>query len=388
MSDTQFDYYYGSEGDQFSFIRIPKLMLLDPKFQALSLKSIILYGFLLDRMNLSMRRGWVDEDNRVYIRFRIKEIMADMNVCEKTAIGYLAELEKLGLVEKEKTGMGMGNKLYVKNFISPDLRSKAFITSKNYSNGENESASKKRDLAENVDNSENSEVCKASKINITVENGSNGTVENDGYGAVSFSGDDTVRNYSQSNTEYINNKYINNKGSDNESNLINRHIDGFLGIYKFKAKRRVDKDSIDMMDPSNIYREGLREQFEYDSLIHDYKYDRDRIDELIEIMVEMLMNPNPKQIISGIEYTAEMVKGRIVHMNHSHMQYMLSCLKNNCTKVGNIKGYLKTTVFNAPATIDSYYQAEVNYDMSHPVQPENSGRAYDFDELEKMVLSN
>ena len=396
MSDTQFDYYYGSEGDQFSFIRIPKLMLLDPKFQALSLKSIILYGFLLDRMNLSMRRGWVDEDNRVYIRFRIKEIMADMNVCEKTAIGYLAELEKLGLVEKEKTGMGMGNKLYVKNFISPDLRSKAFITSKNYSNGENESASKKRDFAENVDNSENSEVCKASKINITVENGSNGTVdfygneavENDGYGAVSFSGDDTVRNYSQSNTEYINNKYINNKGSDNESNPINRHIDGFLGIYKYKAKRTVDEDSIDMMDPSNIYREGLREQFEYDSLIHDYKYDRDRIDELIEIMVEMLMNPNPKQIISGIEYTAEMVKGRIVHMNYSHMQYMLSCLKNNCTKVGNIKGYLKATVFNAPATIDSYYQAEVNYDMSHPVQSNNSERAYDFDELEKMVLSN
>ena len=98
MSDTQFDYYYGSEGDQFSFIRIPKLMLLDPKFQALSLKSIILYGFLLDRMNLSMRRGWLDEDNRVYIRFRIKEIMEDMNVCEKTAIGYLAELEKIGLV--------------------------------------------------------------------------------------------------------------------------------------------------------------------------------------------------------------------------------------------------------------------------------------------------
>ena len=131
VSDAQFDYYYGSEGDQFSFIRIPKLMLLDPKFQALSLKSIILYGFLLDRMNLSMRRGWLDEDNRVYIRFRIKEIMEDMNVCEKTAIGYLAELEKIGLVEKDKKGMGMGNKLYVKNFISPNLRSKHSLPVKN-----------------------------------------------------------------------------------------------------------------------------------------------------------------------------------------------------------------------------------------------------------------
>ena len=405
VSDTQFDYYYGSEGDQFSFIRIPKLMLLDPKFQALSLKSIILYGFLLDRMNLSMRRGWLDEDNRVYIRFRIKEIMEDMNVCEKTAIGYLAELEKIGLVEKDKKGMGMGNKLYVKNFISPDLRSKAFITSKKYSNGETESTSKNRNPAENVDNFENSEVCKASKINITVENGGNETVdfygdeavENDGYDAVSFSGDDTVKSYSQSNTdlcntEYINNKNINNininNGCDNLSNPIYRQNEGFFLIYRNKAKRFVGDNLIDTMDISNIYRTGLRVQFEYENLRFDYQRDREMVDELIEIMVEMLMNPNPKQIISGIEYTAEMIKGRILHMNSSHMEYMITCLKNNQSKVGNIKGYLRATVFNASVTIDNYYQAEVNYDLSHPIPPKSNSRTYDFEALEREVLAN
>ena len=142
------------------------------------------------------------------------------------------------------------------------------------------------------------------------------------------------------------------------------------------------------MGISSIYRTGLRVQFEYENLRFDYQKDREMVDELIEIMVEMLMNPNPKQIISGIEYTGEMIKGRILHMNSSHIEYMVTCLKNNQSKVGNIKGYLKATVFNASVTIDNYYQAEVNYDLSHPIPPKSNSRTYDFEALEREVLAN
>ena len=63
----EFDYYYGSQADQFSFIRIPRMLLTEEKFSSLTLQSKMLYSVLLDRMSLSMKNGWFDEENRVYI---------------------------------------------------------------------------------------------------------------------------------------------------------------------------------------------------------------------------------------------------------------------------------------------------------------------------------
>ena len=91
MTENKFDYYYGAEGDQFSFIRIPKLMLFDPKFKDLSLGAKMLYGLLLDRMNNSIKHGWIDENNHVYIRYKIKDIQSALNLSENTATKYLME---------------------------------------------------------------------------------------------------------------------------------------------------------------------------------------------------------------------------------------------------------------------------------------------------------
>lgn len=66
-----FNYYYGNQADQFSFVRIPKLMLKDKQFADLSLAAKMLYGLLLDRMGVSMKNGWLDEENRVYIIYQI-----------------------------------------------------------------------------------------------------------------------------------------------------------------------------------------------------------------------------------------------------------------------------------------------------------------------------
>ena len=75
--ETIFDYYYGMESE------IPKLLLFDPKFSDLSLGAVMLYGLLLDRMGLSTRRGWRDEEGKVYIRYKIKDIECDLNLSEK-----------------------------------------------------------------------------------------------------------------------------------------------------------------------------------------------------------------------------------------------------------------------------------------------------------------
>lgn len=81
-----FDYFYGDQADLFSFYRIPKLLFTDPRFRNLSTESKTLYGILLDRMSLSARNGWRDEDGRVYIIFTVEEIRESLSCGNKKAI--------------------------------------------------------------------------------------------------------------------------------------------------------------------------------------------------------------------------------------------------------------------------------------------------------------
>ena len=94
MSDNiQFNYFYGTEADMFTFYRIPKLLVTDEYFKSVSNDAKMLYGLMLDRMSLSMKNGWVDEENRVYINFSIEDVMEYLNVGRNTAVKMLAELD-------------------------------------------------------------------------------------------------------------------------------------------------------------------------------------------------------------------------------------------------------------------------------------------------------
>lgn len=118
--DNIFDYYYGDEGEQFSYIRIPKLLIKDEKFRALSDRAKMLYGILLDRMSLSRQNKWLDDENRVYIFFPIAEITKELNCTAPTACKAMAELdaeEGIGLIERKKRGQGKPDIIYVKNFV-------------------------------------------------------------------------------------------------------------------------------------------------------------------------------------------------------------------------------------------------------------------------------
>lgn len=116
-----FDYYYGISSEQYSFYRIPKSLMFGDDFRELSLQAKLLYGLLLDRMGMSSKRKWIDNENRVYVEYPISEIQDDMNVSKKKAIEYLKELEAVGLVMKKVIGFGSPNRLYVtsKDYINP-----------------------------------------------------------------------------------------------------------------------------------------------------------------------------------------------------------------------------------------------------------------------------
>ena len=114
-----FDYFYGAQAEQFSFYRVPKVLFTKEQFKQLSAEAKILYGIMLDKLNLSVKNKWGDEKGRVYIIYTIEQIMADMNCADQKATKLLDELEKkCGLIERKRQGLGKPNLIFVKNFIT------------------------------------------------------------------------------------------------------------------------------------------------------------------------------------------------------------------------------------------------------------------------------
>ena len=112
-----------------------------------------------------------------------------------------------------------------------------------------------------------------------------------------------------------------------------------------------------------IYREIIKDKIEYDHLIQNCNIDVDRLNEIVDLMLETVCTARKSIRIAGDDYPAELVKSKFLKLNSSHIEFVLDCMRENTTKVRNIKQYLKAVLFNAPSTIDSYYTALVNHDL-------------------------
>ena len=129
MSEIQFKYFYGTEADTFTFYRIPKLLVTHSYFDNVSNDAKMLYGLMLDRMSLSAKNGWFDEENRVFIKFSIKDAMKLLKIGKNKAIKLFAELDTVdgvGLIERKNQGQGKPAVIYVKSFMSEVLNSNRF----------------------------------------------------------------------------------------------------------------------------------------------------------------------------------------------------------------------------------------------------------------------
>ena len=115
-----------------------------------------------------------------------------------------------------------------------------------------------------------------------------------------------------------------------------------------------------------IYREIICDNIEYDILLQDKRIDRDRLDEIVDIILETVCSSRKKIRIAGDDYPAELVKSKFMKLNSSHIEFVFDCLRENTTKIRNIRQYLRAVLFNAPSTIDSYYTALVAHDMAQP----------------------
>lgn len=129
-------------------------------------------------------------------------------------------------------------------------------------------------------------------------------------------------------------------------------------IYPASSETSARNDRIDRIE---AYREIIKENVEYEYLVR--RYGSERMDELVELMLETVLSQRPYIRIAGDDYPREIVKSRFLKVTSSHVEYVFDCLDKNTVKVRNIKSYLLASLYNAPATMDSYYRAEVNHDL-------------------------
>ena len=277
------DYFYGQSGELFSYFRIPKALFQDHRFRQLSTDARTLYGILLDRMSLSVKNGWLDEQGRVYIIYTVREVQESLCCAEHKAVKLFRELEDMDLIERKRRGLGRPSLIYVKDFSSGLPKAQ-------------------------------------------------------------------VQNCPNSNSGAV------------ESAIL---------VQPKPQANKTDKNNTEWNDPDPIYSGGIREQLE------DYFYqalevnlllrlcpdEEDTIYQIVDLLVDTCSTKRKMLRIAGDDKPAEVVRSRLKKLNADHIRFVLDSLAENTAPVRNMKQYLLAMLYNAPTTMNLYYQNKTNHDL-------------------------
>lgn len=321
---VSFQYFYGTQADQYSFYRIPKALFQDEYFRCLSSDAKILYGLMLDRMSLSIKNQWFDAKNRAYIYFSIEDIMELLNCGRNKAIKSLQELDSetgIGLIEKKRQGFGKTNIIYVKSFMIEEAKQE----------------SEKSDTEKFIKQTNEEKETHVEVYKTNFKKSQKQTPR---------SPENKLQEVYISNPNYTNISY--NKQSDNESDLIQSEGMG------------LDSDGKSIFQ---AYEEMIKENMDFDALLDVHPLEKELVQGIYELIMETVLCQNDRVLIASSWYPAELVKSKFMKLKYAHIEYVMECFRKNTTKVKNIKKYLLAALFNAPSTIDGYYTAEVNHDM-------------------------
>ena len=283
------DYFYGQAGELFSFYRIPKALFQEPRFQSLSTDAKTLYGILLDRMSLSVKNGWLDEQNRVFIIFTIEDVKRALCCADNKATKLLRELEKFGLIERKRRGLGKPSLVYVKNF----------------------SAESSKSIFQNRD----------------------------------FHDSGGFKNASQDPSKSRCNKTKENDTEMSETDPFN-------------------SEEADGMSKRTQLEEYFSQSLEMDLLLRLYPDDEDTLYQIVNLLVDTCATNRKTLRIAGDDKPAEVVRSRFMKLNADHICFVLKRLAENSSPIRNMKQYLLASLYNAPTTMQLYYQNQANHDLS------------------------
>ena len=308
-----YSYYTSALASQNAFFRLPRALYEKECFRGLSNDAKTLYALMLDRMSLSLANQWLDEDGKVYINYSLEDIMTTLNCGKTKAVALLKELDSesgIGLIEKKNMGIAKASVFYVMNFICED-----------------ETAEEKQGL----DSSEERAGIVSAEEDAVFNNRTHACLENE---------HDRVQNLNP------------NKNNINKTNMS-----------KTNPILSINLTPEETIDEIEGYREIIKENIEYDSLLLAHPYDQEMVEGIFDLILETVLSKNGEITIAGDVYPKNLVKSKFLKLNYSHVEYVINCLGKNTTKVRNIKSYLLASLFNAGSTISSYYRAEVNHDM-------------------------
>ena len=345
----KFDYYYGIEAEQFSFYRVPRLLIKDERFKGLSSDAKLLYGLMLDRMSLSMKNGWLDDENRAYIIYTIDNIREDLGCSKEKAVKVLAELDAnkgIGLVEKIRRGLGKPDIIYVKNFIIQDEGRKEPL------NADVSTEVGKTDFKRSEKPTSRSQENRLQEVGKTDFSRSEKLT--------SRGRENQLQEVGETDPNYTNyNQTENNYTDVSNTNPINLSV-GSEGGGRTQGKG----DMIDVIDETSAYMALIRDNLEYEyHMEYDQHGDKELYEEIYETVCDVVCVKRRTIRINGEEYPYELVKSRFLKLNSGHAEYVMSCMRETVTKITNIRAYLITALYNAPSTMSHYYQQEVQHDM-------------------------
>ena len=335
----QFDYFYGNEAEQFTFYRIPKILITSPHFKKISDSAKILYGLMLDRMSLSIRNGWLDDDNRAYIFFTTNDVMEQMCCGTEKATKMLTELDSekgIGLIERVKQGQGKPAIIYLKKFYELEDTARSTKLSEIESQDFQESKVKTFENRKTRLSEIESQDFRKSK-NKTFENRKSGLSE-----IKSLEFRKSKCNYNNINNTDINYIYPINQDNYNIQNSDTQNEEEWIDRYT----KTVDE---------------IKKQIDYDYLI-DYA-ERDIVDEVVNIMAEVMTVYRPKYKIEGdfIEYNAVVNKFR--QITAQKLEICLLAYSRKIQRIKNPKAYWISTLYNIPLTSEIVLQNMINSDI-------------------------
>lgn len=314
----ELDFYYGNEADEYSFYRIPKALFTDARFMPLSTEAKVLYGLLLDRMGLSVLNNWFDKSGRVFIYFTIEDVTELLGCGHGKAVRLFAELDSksgVGLIERKKQGQGRPTQIYVKKFIAHN----AVETSQNGAPTLPETdrqTSQKRKSAHS-------------------KRGSLDFPKTDA--------NDTER-----------------KETDLNDTDLSIHPPTPCR-YEMPAERWEDR--MDGLNSVRLYTELIQDNISYQTLLERSPHDREALDGLVDLMVETVCTRKKYISIGREDLPADLVKSRFLKLDESHIEYVMDSLRQNTTKIYNIRAYLLTALYRASTTLNAHYTAQVNHDL-------------------------
>ena len=309
------NYFYKSESEQFAFYRIPKLLFTDSRYAGISVEAKVLYGLMLDRMSLSVRNNWVDDDNRVYIYFTLEEITDYFSNGKDKGVKLLKELDGI-LIERKKQGLGKPVMIYVLNFT---------------------------DSQSSVQSVDNSAEVLTSDVDNTTSNAEVRTSEKPKSGENA-----EVLTSEIPKSALRKNRTLDFGKSDSNNTDLNKTDISSSSRISFAALEREREE----------YRDVIKANIEYDILIQQYA--AEQIDSFVNIMVDALYSFDDMISVNSMQVPKEVVKRKLLKLDYMHIVYVIDCLDENSTKIRNYKSYILTMLYNAPDTMDHYYQSKFN----------------------------